>query len=150
MTSNANVQCAMKINKSIPLILLGIVLSGLPAIAADRPNILWLSAEDINGDPHAITPHLDGLAKTGVRYTNALLRMNTDEPAALAELEKSLRSPEQWSRLHAAIALDEAGEQARPAIAALKESLKNQPNKYITRVANKALNDLLGTQNSVD
>ena len=45
--------------------------------AAPRPNILWLSAEDINdhfgcyGDPHAITPHLDQLAKEGVRYTNA-------------------------------------------------------------------------------
>ena len=45
--------------------------------AAPRPNILWLSAEDINahfgcyGDPHAITPHLDQLAKEGVRFTNA-------------------------------------------------------------------------------
>ncbi|MDC0302796.1 sulfatase-like hydrolase/transferase, partial [bacterium] len=45
--------------------------------AADRPNILWLSAEDINAhfgcydDPNAITPNLDQLAKEGVRYTNA-------------------------------------------------------------------------------
>ncbi|MEO2030823.1 MAG: sulfatase-like hydrolase/transferase [Planctomycetaceae bacterium] len=45
--------------------------------AADRPNILWLSAEDISahlgcyGDPHAITPHLDALAREGVRYTRA-------------------------------------------------------------------------------
>ena len=45
--------------------------------AAERPNILWLSAEDISphlgcyGDPHAITPHLDQLAKEGVRYTHA-------------------------------------------------------------------------------
>jgi len=42
-----------------------------------RPNILWLSAEDISahlgcyGDPHAITPHLDELATEGVRYTHA-------------------------------------------------------------------------------
>ncbi|MDA7633360.1 sulfatase-like hydrolase/transferase, partial [bacterium] len=47
------------------------------AFAADRPNILWLSAEDISshigcfGDPHAITPHLDRLATEGVRYTRA-------------------------------------------------------------------------------
>ncbi len=40
-----------------------------------RPNILWLSAEDISphlgcfGDPHAITPNLDRLATEGVRYT---------------------------------------------------------------------------------
>jgi len=45
--------------------------------AAERPNILWLSAEDISphlgcySDAHAITPHLDQLAKEGVRYTHA-------------------------------------------------------------------------------
>ncbi len=45
--------------------------------APDRPNILWLSAEDISphlgcyGDPHAITPHLDQLASEGTRYTHA-------------------------------------------------------------------------------
>ena len=45
--------------------------------ASQRPNILWLSAEDISpqlgcyGDPHAITPHLDKLATEGVRYTHA-------------------------------------------------------------------------------
>ena len=43
--------------------------------AAERPNILWLSAEDISphigcfGDPHAITPNLDHLSTQGVRYT---------------------------------------------------------------------------------
>ncbi len=43
--------------------------------AAERPNIVWLSAEDISphlacfGDPHAITPNLDSLASQGVRYT---------------------------------------------------------------------------------
>ena len=45
--------------------------------AAERPNIVWLSAEDISphlgcyGDPHAITPNLDQLADEGVRYTHA-------------------------------------------------------------------------------
>ena len=45
--------------------------------AGDRPNILWLSAEDISphigcyGDPHAITPRIDQLAKEGIRYSNA-------------------------------------------------------------------------------
>lgn len=47
------------------------------AFAAERPNILWLSAEDISphigcfGDPHAQTPSLDRLASEGVRYTRA-------------------------------------------------------------------------------
>lgn len=55
------------------------LLSGSPSaiLAAERPNILWLSVEDISahlgcyGDPHAITPHLDAFAEEGIRYTHA-------------------------------------------------------------------------------
>jgi uncharacterized sulfatase len=42
-----------------------------------RPSILWISTEDISpdlgcyGDSYAITPTLDRLASSGVRYTNA-------------------------------------------------------------------------------
>ena len=42
-----------------------------------RPNILWLSAEDISphfgcyGDENAMTPNVDQLAKEGVRYSKA-------------------------------------------------------------------------------
>ncbi|MBT4012230.1 MAG: sulfatase-like hydrolase/transferase [Planctomycetaceae bacterium] len=58
-------------------ILLLLLFPPLLAPAADRPNILWLSAEDISphlgcyGDPHAITPALDQLASEGIRYTHA-------------------------------------------------------------------------------
>ena len=99
----------------------------------------------------AIHKALKNDSSTVVRIaaSRALLRMKSDEAAALAELMAALKSPEQWSRLHAAIALDEADEQARPAISALKNALKNQPNKYIVRVANKALNDLLDSNNKV-
>ncbi|MBI85090.1 MAG: sulfatase [Planctomycetaceae bacterium] len=44
--------------------------------AGQRPNILWLSCEDISphigcyGDSHAITPHIDQLASEGVRYSH--------------------------------------------------------------------------------
>ncbi len=50
-------------------------ITSLPA--AERPNILWLSCEDISphlgcyGDKLATTPNLDALATRGVRYTNA-------------------------------------------------------------------------------
>ncbi len=43
----------------------------------DRPNILWITCEDINprlgcyDDTYAITPNLDELAARGVRYTKA-------------------------------------------------------------------------------
>ena len=45
--------------------------------AAGRPNILWISVEDINpllgcyGDRYAATPNLDALAAAGIRYANA-------------------------------------------------------------------------------
>jgi N-sulfoglucosamine sulfohydrolase len=47
------------------------------ALAADRPNLLWITSEDNSpylgcyGDAQAQTPHLDRLAAQGVRYRNA-------------------------------------------------------------------------------
>ncbi len=57
------------------LFLLPLVAGALNA--ADRPNILWLTAEDMSpnvgayGDPDARTPTLDRLAADGVRYERA-------------------------------------------------------------------------------
>ncbi len=59
------------------LAILLLLLGPTTAFAADRPNILWISCEDISphlgcyGDSQAITPNLDRLAKQGVRYTRA-------------------------------------------------------------------------------
>jgi arylsulfatase A-like enzyme len=45
--------------------------------AADRPNILWLTFEDSSphlgcyGDKQAVTPHLDALARRGMKYATA-------------------------------------------------------------------------------
>ena len=72
-----------------------------------------------------------------------------DLESALPVLEMELQSEHQWGRLAAAIVLNEMGDQARPAIPALKKALVNQPNKYIVRVANRALNELLETNNTV-
>jgi uncharacterized sulfatase len=44
-----------------------------------RPNILWISCEDISpdlgcyGDDYAVTPNIDRLAEQGCRYTNAFV-----------------------------------------------------------------------------
>jgi N-sulfoglucosamine sulfohydrolase len=56
-------------------------LAGAPAIlraqSARRPNILWISAEDVSptygcyGDRYAVTPNLDRLASEGQRYDQA-------------------------------------------------------------------------------
>ena len=72
-----------------------------------------------------------------------------DTALALRTLESELESQHPWGRLAAAIVLDEMDEQAKPALPALKRALKNQPNKYIIRVANRAVNELEGTNNVV-
>ena len=59
------------------LMLLCLAWSNDLAQGADRPNIVWISCEDISpnlgcyGDRHAITPNLDRLAAEGVRFNRA-------------------------------------------------------------------------------
>jgi N-sulfoglucosamine sulfohydrolase len=56
-------------------------------IAADRPNILWLTVEDMSpnlgcyGDANARTPNIDALAKRSVRYTHAFANAPVCSPA---------------------------------------------------------------------
>jgi uncharacterized sulfatase len=59
------------------LIAVLLLVSALPVSAQSRPNILWISAEDISpdlgsyGDGYARTPNLDRLANQGVRFAKA-------------------------------------------------------------------------------
>lgn len=54
-----------------------LILSPPVVHAAERPNILWLTCEDMSpnlgcyGDSYATTPNLDALAARGLRYINA-------------------------------------------------------------------------------
>ena len=61
--------------------LLALILALAPSaatFAAERPNILWITCEDISpnlgcyGDSYSVTPNLDALAAKGMRYTNAI------------------------------------------------------------------------------
>jgi hypothetical protein len=74
--------------------------------------------------------------------------MGKPDPA-LSVVAKEMEGDGEWARLEASIVLDELDEIARPALKALQTGLVNQPNKYIVRVSNKAVNDLLGTENKV-
>lgn len=53
----------------------------------ERPNILWISVEDMNpdlgcyGDRYAVTPNLDRLAAQGVRYNNVFSHSPVCAPA---------------------------------------------------------------------
>jgi len=90
----------------------------------------------------------DSSPNVRIAAARALAAMG-DAKKALPVLEAELQSEHQWGRLAAAIVLDDMDDRARPSIPALKKALVNQPNKYIVRVANRALNELLGANNMV-
>lgn len=63
-------------------------------------------------------------------------------------LAKELESKDEWTRLAAAVALDELGDAARPALAALRKAIEDS-NRYVARVANHAVNTLTGGRHQV-
>ena len=64
---------------------LGLVSRGTHA--ADRPNVLWISLEDISpdlgcyGDTYAVTPNIDRLASQGCRFTRAFTHAGVCAPS---------------------------------------------------------------------
>ncbi len=75
--------------RALGLLVLGLSLGAVGARADDpaRPNILWITCEDISpnlgcyGDDYAVTPNLDRLAARGVRYDNAFATIGVCAPA---------------------------------------------------------------------
>jgi len=59
------------------LVPLSALVACLPLAAKDRPNIVWIVAENLSndlacyGEKNVATPHVDGLAEQGIRYRNA-------------------------------------------------------------------------------
>ena len=68
----------------------------IAAIAADRPNILWLTTEDIGpnygcyGDKYANTPNIDALAARGIRFKRAWSNAPVCAPARTCGLIKAV------------------------------------------------------------
>jgi arylsulfatase A-like enzyme len=58
-----------------------------PLAAAEQPNVLWITAEDMSptlgcwGDSYATTPHIDALANDSVKYTRAFATAPVCSPA---------------------------------------------------------------------
>ncbi|QDU79509.1 Arylsulfatase [Polystyrenella longa] len=74
---------------------------------------------------------------------------------ALPILLHHLDSGTQWDRVYAATVLDEINELARPVVDEMKVGLEpvkefESQGKYRVRIINRALNQLLGTRNSVE
>lgn len=68
-------------------LLAGAMLAACADGAAPRPNILWITCEDISphlgcyGDKYAVTPNLDRIATQGVRYTHAFAPIGVCAPS---------------------------------------------------------------------
>jgi N-sulfoglucosamine sulfohydrolase len=64
------------VGRLLPLV--AVIVLQNPAFADPRPNVLWITAEDMSptlgcyGDSFATTPHIDALARDSVRYTHAM------------------------------------------------------------------------------
>jgi uncharacterized sulfatase len=134
----------------------GVLKDLIEALADDDPSVRYWSATGIgNIGPEAARARSAVLAamddsspSVRIAAARALARLGSAD-AAIEVLAGELESQHQWGRLAAAIVLDEMDDQAKPALPALKSALKNQPNKYIIRVANRAVNEMEGTNHQV-
>jgi uncharacterized sulfatase len=95
----------------------------------------------------------DDSAVVRIAAARALCHIGRSEEA-LPVLAAELHEGAQWERLHAAIVLDEIDEMALPVLDAMKRALSHEKGfladgKYRVRVINRALNELLGTNNTV-
>ncbi|MEM7601003.1 MAG: HEAT repeat domain-containing protein, partial [Verrucomicrobiota bacterium] len=107
------------------------------------------SAQEVEGVVDQLFEVLGDTSPTvRIAAGRALCRMGEVEPA-LKVVAEEMEGKGEWARLEAAIVLDELDEIARPVLGALQAGLEEQPNIYIVRVSNKAVNDLLGTENRV-
>src|SRR5215210_8315503 len=69
----------MKLLRLVPVVA-AVALAAAPAAAAERPNVVFILADDLGygdlkcyGHPYARTPNLDRLAEQGTRFTQAYM-----------------------------------------------------------------------------
>lgn len=78
MSGKPSEECETPMIKPIQTLLAVLAFSGTAAFADDRPNVLFISVDDLNDFPtfmqrypDAKTPHMDRLAKRGMVFTRA-------------------------------------------------------------------------------
>jgi uncharacterized sulfatase len=90
----------------------------------------------------------DEVAAVRIASARALCKTG-DFDKTVKLLRKEIESDDEWVRLLAAQVLDEIGDNAKPAISELQKRISDDKNKYVARVANHAVNLMLGTNNVV-
>lgn len=104
--------------------------------------------------PSAAIPGLKGRLNDdspGVRIAaaKALAQAGESVGECIGILNRELAGADDWIRLNAALALDELGAKARPAVEELTRHIDGDPNRYVGRVANHAVNQIMGTNRKV-
>jgi uncharacterized sulfatase len=117
--------------------------TGIGNLGREAPSSTSLMEELLNDESESVR----------IAAARALCHMDRSEDA-LPTLVEILDNGSQWARLHAAIVLDEIENQALPAVEEMKRHLTPrqhlvQRGKYTVRALNRALNELLGTNNQV-
>lgn len=82
----------------LSIVFLSLLIS-LSGQSADRPNVLFISIDDLNdwigclgGHPQVVTPHMDSLAERGVNFTNAHCQAPICNPSRISMLLGKLPS----------------------------------------------------------
>jgi len=115
--------------------------------APDPAARFWAVMRLYQAPQDAEPPWLDALEKrlddeSGAVCVAAAGLLHRHRPdRALPALVRELESPEEWVRLQAANELDRLGKAAKPALEIFKK-LQDDPNNYVVRVANHAVETL--------
>ena len=95
-------RCELAVLLALLIWVLPMHADSVEAAKGERPNILWITAEDMDpdlgayGDTYAKTPNLDRLANRGVRYTQCFATAPVCSPAALPALRKARDADYGW------------------------------------------------------
>lgn len=112
------------------LMLVGLIVAGASASAADRPNVLFIAVDDLRpelacyGKQHIHSPNIDGLAESGVLFERAYCMVPTCG-ASRASLLTGIRPARKRFVSYTAVAEDDA-----PGITTFNSHFKN--NGYHT------------------
>jgi len=80
------------LRRLLPALWPALLAVAVPAAPAPRPNVVFLAADDLRtdlgayGHPEARTPHLDALARRGVRFTRAYCQQAVCNPSRASVL----------------------------------------------------------------
>ena len=91
----------------------------------------------------------DQVINVSIAAGRALLRFGIKTKNILKKIAEGLAADNEWTRLQSALVADDFNYAISNLYSESKNLIKNDPNKYVVRVLNHALNVLNGTDNKV-